>query len=339
MQLELFRGPHIPLTRCLAALEAGDVHGAREALDTGEFDGRADTDRARLAFIAARVPPIGAEYSISPQQVHAAFEAALQGRDPVSGPGEIPAETWFRGYARHVAAALEAGSGPCFRGWCALHFELAAGRPEAALRSGQRLLSACDQGWAVLEAARAAWAAGEPERAARLVLVACLKDQGGLDPAPPRIAAAPLPGLNPPPGAVPRFPPVMEDLWTEVEVLELPGPASPWVPAVGIIDGVFAPSLLGWSVDLEGSGFDPSDPATAGEPAAREFLRALLAARHARVGTPVAARAGFGEAELAARRRMKPLAPTLLARYLARLGGPRPARDVPGYRGAGRRAR
>ena len=93
-----------------------------------------------------------------------------------------------------------------------------------------------------------------------------------------------------------------------------------WVPAVGMIDGVFGPSLLGWSVDLHGSGFNPTDSPPSGEPAPRTFLRALVAARQARAAMPPAARTGYGEAELTARLRMKRLAPQLLARYLARLG-------------------
>jgi hypothetical protein len=156
------------------------------------------------------------------------------------------------------------------------------------------------------------------------VVFACLKDGAALESAPPSIAPATAHELDPPPGALPRLAPTIGDLWDEVEALDLPGPASAWVPAVGIIDGVFSPSLLGWSVDLEGSGFNPTGPAPAEESTPRAFVRALLAARQARAVTPAPARTGCGEAELSARLRMNRLAPRLLGRYLARLGG-RPA--------------
>jgi hypothetical protein len=312
MQLDLFQGPHVPLIRCLAALEEGDVCGAREALGVLEGDAAA-ADRTRLGLIEARLPT-----TRSADEVHATFEAALAAGD---SPGEIPSETWFKLYARHLADALHTGPAIRFRGWCALHFELAAGRTEAALRGGQRLVSVCDTGWASLEAARAAFAAGEAESAARLVVIACLREGGALDPDPPRIAPGPGPALTPPPGTLPRLPRSIEDLWDGVERLQLPGPASAWVPAVGIIDGIFSPSLLGWSVDLHGSGFDPIGPGHISEPPAREFIRALLAARHARAVQASAGPTTCGDAELAARRRMRAIAPALLARYLARLDG------------------
>ncbi len=320
MQIELFRGPHLPLIRCLAALEEGDVRGAREALADLDSDSRATADRTRLGLIEARVPALGAGLTISPEEVHAAFAAALEPQAP-SNPGAIPTEAWFRLYARHVAATLETGASACFRNWYGLHFELAAGRSDAALRRGQRLLATCDEGWAALEAARAAWVAGEEGRAARLVLVACLKLDGDVSPAPPRISTARTPALNPPPGLLPRLPRRIEDLWDHAEALGLPPPASAWVPAVGIIDGIFSQPLLGWSVELEGSGFDPAGPVPADEQGPRAFLRALLAARQARALAPGTGGAGYGEAELAARLRMKRIAPELLARYLARLGG------------------
>lgn len=303
-QLELFSGPHLPLMGCLAALEAGDVRGAREALAGVE-----SVDRDRLAAIEARLSAATAA-----SEIHAAFEAALAG-----APGQIPEESWFRLYARLVAPSLEAEPVSRLRGWSGLHFRWTAGDGPEALRDAQRLVSASREGWAWLEAARIAWAVGEEARAARWLVVACMKDQEGLEPQPPRIAPAATRLLDPPAGAVPRLPQAVEDLWGEVEALDLPGPPSAWVPALGIIDGLFSPSLLGWSADLKDSGFDPAGAPPSGERPPRAFLRALLAARQARAaapGTPTR----HGEAELAARRAMKAVAPTLLARYLARLG-------------------
>jgi len=66
-QLELFSGPHLPMMRCLASLEGGDVQAACEALG-----GVASADRDRLAALAARLPAARAA-----REVHAAFEAAL----------------------------------------------------------------------------------------------------------------------------------------------------------------------------------------------------------------------------------------------------------------------
>lgn len=304
-QLELFSGPHLPMMGCLAALEAGDVRGAREALGGVE-----SVDRDRLAALDTRLSA-----ATLASEVHAAFEAALA---PPS-PGEIPGATWFRFYARQMAASLDALPGARFRGWPAAHFRLAAGDAPGALRSAQRLVMASREGWAGLEAARVAWAAGAPGRAARWLMVACLADDDRLAPAPPWLAAAGATALNPAAGVLPRLPAPVEDLWGEVEALDLPGPPSAWVPAVGIIDGVFSPSLLGWSADLRDSGFDPAAALLTGEPPSRAFLRALLQARAARAAAS-GAPAGYGEAELAARRAMKRLAPRLLARYLARLG-------------------
>jgi hypothetical protein len=311
MQLELFQGPHVPLIRCLTALEEGDVRGAREALGALDSDA-ATADRTRLAHIEARLP-----MTRRAEEIHATFEAALA---PGGVPGEIASNAWFKLYARQLAAALDTDPAIRFRGWCALHFELATGRTEAARRSGQRLVSGCDAAWATLEAARVAFAAGEAARGTRLVVIACLREGGALDPDPPRIDPVLSPALNPPPGALPRFPRSIEDLWDGVESLQLPGPASAWVPAAGVIQGTFSPSLLGWSVDLEESGFDPAGPEPAGEAPARGFLRALLAARHARATGASAGPTSCGEVELAARRRMRAIAPALLALYLARLG-------------------
>ena len=76
-QLELFHGPHLPLMRCLAALEAGDVGRAREALAAAEPGSPMATDRQRLAAIEARLARAVVGGSCSPQEVHVAFEAAL----------------------------------------------------------------------------------------------------------------------------------------------------------------------------------------------------------------------------------------------------------------------
>jgi hypothetical protein len=265
----------------------------------------------RLAAIEARLA------GASPERVHEAFESALEGAtEPRTA---IPRRVWLRLYAHHVAAALAPEPARRFRGWCGLHYALAAGeRPDA-----ERLLTGCEEPWAWLEAARAAWAADEAERAARWLVVACLRAEDGIPPDPPRIEPSRVAALNPPADTVPRLPDAVADLWTEAERLELPGPASPWVPALLVIDGLLPPSLLGWAADLAGSGFDPDGPTPADEGPARQFLRALLQARAARSAAQPAGPGGYGEAELAARRRMKRLAPALLARYLDRLGGAR----------------
>lgn len=321
MQLELFRGAHLPIMRCLAALEAGDLREARAALDPAMSDRGVARDRDRLAALESRLSA-NSPGAPPPEAVHAAFEAAV----PPGDAGAIPADSWFRLYARHLAAALEVEAGRRFRGWCALHFLLAASRSDAALRSAPRLLSGCGQAWAWLEAARAAAAAGDLDRARRWVLVACLRAEEALEPAPPALAHSGVVGLDPPPGVLPRLPPAIEALWEAVEGLDLPGPASAWVPAVGITDGVFAPPLLGWSIELADAGFDPVGATPAEEPAPRAFVRALLAARRARAAMPPSPPAGCGPAELAARLDMKRLAPRLLVRYLARLGGERASR-------------
>ncbi len=156
-QLELFSGPHLPVMRCLAALDAGDLRGACEALGGVE-----SADRDRLATLEARLAAATAA-----REVHAAFEAAL-----VGPPAQVPAESWFRLYARRLAASLRPEPAARLRGWAGLHFRLAAGDGPEALGDAQRLVGACRRGWAWLEAARIAWAVGEAERAARWLVVA-----------------------------------------------------------------------------------------------------------------------------------------------------------------------
>jgi hypothetical protein len=213
------------------------------------------------------------------------------------------------------------------RGWCALHFELAVGRSQCALRAAERQAAACsarDAGWAWLEAARAAYAASEPERALRFALVACLAADEGLACEPPALAPVPPAALNGSATLLPRLPVELEELWTEAELLELPPPASAWVPALGILAGVFAPALVRSAEVCAASGFDAEADPPPAEPATRGFVRALLAARAARSQADPFRAEACGEAELRARARMRALAPALLARYLEGLAGLRP---------------
>jgi hypothetical protein len=312
-QLELFHGPHVPLLAALAALERGHLGAAREALGSTE-DPAARVDAERLAAIDAAPSSV--------EQVHAQFESALAER--IGAPSAIGQPTWWRLYAGQVATALASDPSRRFRGWCGIHYALATGtgRPDAG-----PLVASSRAPWAWLEASRAAWAAGEPERARRWLAVACLRDDQGIAPDPPPIAPSLLPPLNPPADALPRLPTEIEDLWTEAADLNLPGPPSSWVPVLLIIDGKLSASLLGWNAELAGSGFDPAGTAPPEEPAPRAFLRALLRAREARSADLSSGPGRYGATEVAARQRMRQVAPALLERYLTRLGGGTPARQ------------
>ncbi|MGH7266953.1 MAG: hypothetical protein ACREMB_19195 [Candidatus Rokuibacteriota bacterium] len=310
-QLELFVGAHVPLTRCLAALEDGDLNAAQQALAGATPSPGAAVDRGRLAAIEASAPRIGDAGSIPAAEVHQVFEAALTADDLPSTAGAIPVESWFRLYARYIAAALDAGTVTRFRGWYAVDFLLGAADFDAALRSAGHLIRTSPEGPGWLEAARAVGVAGDRQRAKSWLTQACLDCHDPLDPAPPRIDPSGIAALDPPRDALPRFPTNVEDLWTEVEELGLPGPASCWVPSVGIIDGVLDPSLFDQ---------DAHPPGRCEAP--RAFFRALLAALDARSRAPLPL-IQPGDAEKVHRDVMKRLAPGLLARYLARLEGVR----------------
>jgi hypothetical protein len=120
---------------------------------------------------------------------------------------------------------------------------------------------------------------------------------------------------------LPRLPVELEELWTEAAWLEVAAPASAWVPALGVLAGLFPPAWLRSAEVREASGFDVEASEPPGEPAARGFLRALLAAREARAREGASRAGACGEAELRARARMRALAPELLARYLEGVAG------------------
>ncbi len=344
MQLELFQGDHLPLLRAHAALDAGDFRRAHEALASVVGGPEAARTVERLAALEALVLHSGESPPIPPHHVHALFEEAFArsastGQDPRRSTVE-PSD-WFRLYAAHLAAALAPTPARRFRGWCALHFELAARRPLAALAVAERLVStpptewaAVDRaaprasaslgGWAWLEAAPAAHAAGDAERSRRWTLVACLVSAESLEPAPPRLEPTGRSELNAPESLLPRLPNALEDLWTDAFVLGLAEPASAWVPGLGVLDGVFPLVDLRSVAVAQGAHFDLERPAPPHESPPRSFLRALVAARELRgwrtrsAGERVVDRCGA--LELRARAAMKDAAPALFERYMRTLG-------------------
>jgi hypothetical protein len=324
MQLDLFHGEHLPLLRCHTALDRGDLGAARAALrEASEREAgaslaaRLDALEARLRL--ARSAPAGADPLQAAEAVHEAFEAAL-------APGAVCAgglgpRDWFRLYAAHLAAALSPEPERRFRGWCAPHFELAAGRLDAAWRTAQRLAAAGSAGWTWLEAARVAHAAGAAAETRRLVLIACLVAEGALSADPPALEPVIESVLCEPAPLLPRLPADLESLWSEAEALDLPAPASTWVPAVGALAGVFPPVLLRSAEVAAASGFDAVRSGPPQQPPGHAALRALLAAREARAREGAFRGGACGDAELRARRALGRVAPPLLARYLAGLQG------------------
>ena len=219
-----------------------------------------------------------------------------------------------------MAAALAPTPAQRFRGWCELHFELAAGRPRAALAGAERLIStAAPAGWAWLEAARAARANAEAERSNRWILAACLSSHDALDPAPPRLAPTGQGELDAPESALPELPSAIEDLWTEAFVLGLSEPLCAWVPSLGVLDGFLLVADLRSAEVTQAAAFDLDRPAPPDEPSPRSFLRALVAAREARA-RETQAPGRCGSLELRARAAMKRASPALFERYLAALG-------------------
>ncbi len=317
-QLSLFDEPHRSRERCARALHQGDLGSARAALEDIAPPNPLALERDRLTALHERLPRLDEASAVDPAELHAAFETVLARCDPQAGG--VSADDWFQLYGRYIAAALERFAEREFRGWYAVDFWLGLGRAPEALRAAYRLVTAVPAGQAWVEAARAAYTAGEGDPGTRWLLVSCVATSSGLDPRPPRLEEAAAPVLNRPPLGLPEFPRRILALWEEVDALELPGSASAWVPALGIIDGVFSPSILGWTADLAGAGFDPEGDSPPGEPPARAFLRALLAARQARASAAAAGVIGYPADEIDARRHMRRLAPGLLERYLRRLG-------------------
>jgi hypothetical protein len=300
------------------ALHEADLASARAALADVEPAGPLALDRDRLTALHARLPSLEDSRAADPVALHAAFEAVLTGCE--FPEGGVSPEDWFQLYGRYIATAMERVPDREFRGWFAVHFWLGLGSPPDALRAARHLVIALPAGRAWVEAARAAHAAGEGEPGTRWLLVSCVASPSGLDPRPPRLVDAETTALNRPPLRLPELPERIRALWEEVEGLELPGPASAWVPALGIINGAFSPSLLGWKADLRAAGFDSDGDPSPAEPPPHAFLRALIAALRARSVAAGHGGAAYPAGELDARRVMRRLAPELLERYLKRLG-------------------
>jgi hypothetical protein len=321
VQLELFQGEHLPIFRARAALAEGNLRGAHEALggaSAGPEMARAAQRLARLERLLLRRSD---SLAVTPDAVHAAFEEALEAKGEPSGD-PIGAAGWFRLYAANMADALAAAPAHRFRGWCAMHFALAAGKPDAALAAAERMIpqpGESGDGWTWLEAARAAHAGSRNQDGNRWAMVACLTAREALDPAPPRLDPTGLHALDAPELDLPELPRALEELWAAASDLGLPEPACAWVPALGVLEGVFEQTSLRSSGVTQSTGFDLDAAAPADEPAPRAFLRALVAARDARgMGTGQPGRCG--ELELRARAAMKRAAPPLFERYLAGLG-------------------
>jgi len=214
VQLELFQGAHLPLFRARAALEEGDFRRAHEELGNAGAGPDAERTADRLARLEGLLLGSGESPGSTPDRVHTIFERAFTAASPPARD-PIGAANWFRLYAAHMATALAPTPARRFRGWCALHFELAAGRPRAALAAAERLISeAAPAGWAWLEAARAARANAQAERSNRWTLAACLSSREALDPAPPELAPTGRAGLDAEESALPELPSAVEDLWT-----------------------------------------------------------------------------------------------------------------------------
>jgi len=321
MQLDLFSGEHVPLLRYHVALDRGELRGARAALAEAALRVAEPAMSRALAMLEAELARARGTGDRA-AAVHDAFVAALAEVGFVrAGAGAPARRDWFRLYAAHVAEALTPTPARRFRGWCSLHFDLAAGRPEAALRSAECLTRACREGWAWLEAARAAHAAGDGDRTRRLAVVACLVANEELVPDPPVLRRVFESALDAPDLLVPRLPDAIEELWSDARWLELATPAAAWVPALGVLADLFPPALLRSDEVREASGFDPDAAPPPSEPPGRAFLRALLAARDAHAREAALRSGACGDTELRARARMRALSPELLARYLESLGG------------------
>ncbi len=319
MQLELFQGAHLPLFRARAALEEGDFRHAHEELGNAAAVADAAQTADRLARLEALLLGPGEPPGPPPDRIHAIFEQAFATaphptRDPIGAP------LWFRLYAAHMAAALAPTPARRFRGWCGVHFELAAGRLRAALAGAERLISQpAPAGWAWLEAARAAYANGDAVQAKRWTLAACLSSHEALDPAPPRLAPTERSELEAPEAALPALPSTVEDLWTEAFVLDLSEPVCRWVPSLGVLDGIFLAADLRSAEVTQAAAFDLDRPAPPDEPSSRSFLRELVAAREASA-RETRAPGRCGSLELHARAAMKRASPALFEHYLAALG-------------------
>lgn len=318
MQLDLFSGDHVPTICARNALERGDLDAACVAFSRVAEDsspaGRAAKWLGRLAAaLAQRDEDAGAPAAAE----HRAFAAASADDEEII-ERVIGRALWFRLYAGRLGAALARAPAQRFRGWCRVHYELAAGRRGGALDEGEALVAAEASGFAWLERARVEFALGDDARARRFVLAACLVATADLDPRPPALAACEAKSLEMPRDVLPRLPPAIEAIWGDALDLDLPGAASRWVPCIRLLGGAFTPAQVASPELRAATGFDVR-AAAAHEDPAREFLCALFAAREAHLHERGSS-ASCGPRELEMRRRMQRIAPPLFGRYMEELG-------------------
>ena len=311
-QLALFEGSHLPRTAAREALSRGDLDGAHAQLErlgdaTEEAVDAARLERITSTLRAASEDPVGT--------VHEAFVSALARVEP---RGFLSDAEWFALYAQHVASALDAEPGNCFRSWLGAHFAFAAGDMDGARRAVTRIVESQPPGPAWIEAARLAFELGEASQAGEWIHTACLESPIELAAAPPGLERCGVPALDASP-SLPPLPAPVEDLFDAARALqELPGPSTRWVAVLGEIDRVLAPQNRGEGGPAEGTVHD-GGPHEAD--AARAFLAALRAARRSRERDRPRGPERCTDRELRARRRMQRLAPALLARYLQGLRG------------------
>ena len=199
-QLALFEGSHLPRTAAREALSQGDLDEAHAQLERLAGATEEAVDAARLERIistlgAAREDPVGT--------VHDAFASALAKVEP---RGFLTDREWFALYARHVASALDAEPGSCFRGWLGAHFAFAAGDMDGARRAATRIVESQPPGPAWIEAARLAFELGEASSAGEWIHAACLESRIELAAAPPALERCGVPALDASPSlpAAPR---------------------------------------------------------------------------------------------------------------------------------------
>ena len=311
-QLALFEGSHLPRTAARDALSRGDLQGARAQLERLPGAAEEAADAARLERIILR---LGAAREDSVGTVNDAFASALAGAEV---RGFLTDREWFAAYAQHVASALEAEPGNCFRGWMGAHFAFAAGDLDAAQRAATRIIESQPPGPAWIEAARLTFELGDASNAREWIHATCLESPIELDPAPPALERCGVQALDASP-SLPPLPAPVDELFDATHALQdLPGPWTRWVAVLGEIDRVLAPRSPGEGGRAEGTVLNgnPHD----GD-AARAFLAALRAARRSRERDRPRGPERCSDRELRARRRMQRLAPSLLARYLQGLRG------------------
>ena len=98
MQRDLFAGDHLPMLRCHAALERGDLPGARVALARDADCAGNGSVVGRMAALEEKLPPLRGGVIAPAEAVNEAFENAL-GRCS-------EAELRARAAMRQVAPAL-----------------------------------------------------------------------------------------------------------------------------------------------------------------------------------------------------------------------------------------